>query len=246
MNKDKLIEKLKYFTIGEWLLWILSIIVIVVAFVVFKCDNYTSLIGSIIGVTSLIFNAKGNPIGQILIIVFSVFYGIISYTNMYYGEMITYLGMSAPMAVFSLISWVKNPYKGDKKQVKVNHIKAKEHFLVAFLTISITFGFYFILKALNTNKLIISTVSVATSFIAAYYTFRRSPLFALGYASNDIVLIIMWVLATLENRSYISMVICFGVFFINDMYSFINWLRIKKKQLSISENTSSDSVVILE
>lgn len=246
MKKDKLIEKLKYFTIGEWLLWSLSIVVIVVAFIVFKCTNYTSLIGSIIGVTSLIFNAKGNPIGQVLIICFSVFYGIVSYSNRYYGEMITYLGMSAPMALFSLITWIKNPYKGDKSQVKVNHIKPKEYILVAFLTASVTCAFYFILKALGTNNLVISTVSVATSFIAAYFTFRRSPLFALGYAANDIVLIILWVLATLQNRSYISMIICFCVFFINDMYSFINWLRMKKKQTVNVEEEIDETETVSE
>ena len=59
----------------------------------------------------MIFNAKGNPIGQFLTIVFSLLYGIISYGFSYYGEMITYLGMTMPMSVFALVSWIKNPYK---------------------------------------------------------------------------------------------------------------------------------------
>ncbi len=42
-------------------------------------------------------------------IIFSLLYGIISYTFSYYGEMITYLGMTMPMAVFALISWLRNP-----------------------------------------------------------------------------------------------------------------------------------------
>lgn len=70
-----------------------------------------TLIASLIGVPSLIFCAKGNPVGQILMIVFSILYGIISYGFAYYGEMITYLGMTLPMAVFSLVSWLRNPYE---------------------------------------------------------------------------------------------------------------------------------------
>ena len=53
-------------------------------------------------------------------IVFSLLYGVVSFTFAYYGEMITYLGMTAPMALFALISWMRNPYKrqpggGDRK-----------------------------------------------------------------------------------------------------------------------------------
>ena len=47
---------------------------------------------------------------------FSLMYGVISYTFAYYGEMITYLGMTMPMAVFALISWVRNPYNEMKSR----------------------------------------------------------------------------------------------------------------------------------
>lgn len=69
------------------------------------------------------------------------------------------------------------------------------------------------------------TVSVATSFIAASLTLLRSPLYGLGYAANDIVLIIMWIMATVDDPSYLPMIVCFSVFFINDCYGFINWRK---------------------
>lgn len=67
------------------------------------------------------------------------------------------------------------------------------------------------------------TVSVATSFIAA-------SLYGLGYAANDIVLIIMWIMATVDDPSYLPMIVCFLVFFINDCYGFINWRKIRQRQ----------------
>ncbi len=221
-----------YFTKVEKILWVSSVALIVSSFLIFDRSNFMTLAASVIGVTSLIFCAKGNPVGQVLMIVFSVLYGIISYTYAYYGEMITYLGMTAPMAVVSLIAWLRNPYNGSKSEVKVNAIKKREIPLIIVLTAAVTVVFYFILKNLGTSNLLISTFSVTTSFAAVYLTFRRSPYFALVYASNDIVLIVLWIMATVSNISYLSVVICFTVFLINDIYGFTNWKKMQKNQNS--------------
>ena len=168
-------------------------------------------------------------------IVFSILYGIISYSCSYYGEMITYLGMTAPMALFSLVAWMKNPYKGNKAEVTVNKIRAKEYVLLALLTLAVTVLFYFILNAIETANIIPSTISVTTSFIAVYLTFRRSPYFAIGYAANDIVLIVLWGMAILSNISYLSVVVCFVAFLVNDIYGFINWNKMYKRQNGCNE-----------
>lgn len=223
---------MKYFSKTEISLWIVSVTLIITAFLIFDRVNFLTLIASLVGVTSLIFCAKGNPIGQALMIVFGIFYGIISFGFAYYGEMITYLGMTLPMAVVSLISWLKNPYNGNKSEVKVNKISKREIILSLILTTAVTVIFYFILKAFGTANLIPSTVSVTTSFFAAYLTFRRSTLFAAAYAANDLVLIILWSLAAFSNISYLSVTVCFTAFFANDLYGFINWRKMEKKQRS--------------
>ncbi len=219
-----------YFTKGELLLWCLSVVLIIVSFAVFDRGGYLVLAASVIGATSLIFNAKGNPFGQLLMIIFSVLYGIISFQFAYYGEMITYLGMTAPMALFALIAWLRNPYNGNKAEVKVNQLKGKEIVFMLALTAAVTVAFYLILKAFNNANLIPSTISVTTSFLAVYLTFRRSEYYALAYAANDIVLIILWVLAMLTDVSYLSVVICFVMFLVNDLYGFVNWRRMKTRQ----------------
>lgn len=203
---------------------------IIVSFIIFDKENYLTLAASLIGVTSLIFNAKGNPFGQLLMVIFSILYGIISFSFSYYGEMITYVGMTGPMAAFSLISWLRNPYKGKKSEVEVNHISKKEIIFMFILTAVITVIFYFILRYFNTANLFFSTLSVTTSFIAVYLTFRRSAYFAIAYASNDIILIILWIMAAITDISYLSVIICFAVFLINDIYGFINWKRISERQ----------------
>jgi len=221
---------IKYFSKAEIALWSSSVAFIVISFCVFDRENYFTLLASLIGVTSLIFNAKGNPFGQLLMVVFSFLYGMISLGFAYYGEMITYLGMTMPMAVFALVSWLKNPYKGNRAEVKVNRISAKETVLMWILTAIVTVVFYFILNAFNTANILPSTLSVTTSFVAVYLTFRRSPYFALAYSANDIILIILWVLASIYDVRYISVVVCFAAFLVNDMYGFISWQRMKKRQ----------------
>ncbi len=219
-----------YFSKGEIALWSVSVLLICVSFAIFDRENNLTLAASLIGVTSLIFNAKGNPVGQLLMVIFSILYGIISYSFSYYGEMITYLGMTAPMAVFALISWLKNPYKGNKAEVTVNHVSKKEVAFMLLLAAAVTAIFYFILDFFNTANLIPSTLSVTTSFIAVYLTFRRSAYFAVAYAANDIVLIVLWLMASMTDISYVSVIICFGMFLINDLYGFINWKRMAKRQ----------------
>ena len=221
---------MKYFSKFEIGLWSSSVLLILVSFFLFDKENYLTLTASLIGVTSLIFNAKGNPVGQVLMVIFSILYGIISCSFSYYGEMITYLGMTMPMAVFALISWLRNPYKGNKAEVKVNHIGKKETVFMLILTAAVTVVFYFILRHFNTANLLPSTLSVTTSFMAVYLTFRRSAWYAIAYAANDIILIILWILAALSDISYISVIICFAVFLVNDLYGFISWQKMSVRQ----------------
>ncbi|MBQ8828294.1 MAG: nicotinamide mononucleotide transporter [Clostridia bacterium] len=228
MNKIKNLSE--YFSKEELTLWCSSVFLIVISFIIFDRVNYMPLAASLIGATSLIFNAKGNPFGQFLMIIFSVLYGIISFSFSYYGEMITYLGMTAPMALFALISWLRNPYNGNKAEVTVNRLKAREIRFMFILSAIVTLIFYFILELFRTANIIPSTLSVTTSFIAVYLTFRRSPYFALAYAANDIILIVLWGLASITDISYISVTICFVTFLINDLYGFINWKKMEKRQ----------------
>lgn len=231
MSMEQWKRLLRYFSRSEKLLWGGSVGLILAAFLLFDRENYLTLTASLIGVTALIFVAKANPFGQSLVIVFSVLYGIISYSFAYYGEMITYLGMTLPMAVFSLITWIRNPYQGNYAEVEVNHLRRGEGVFLAVLAAAVTLLFYFILAYFNTANLLPSTVSVTTSFGAAYLTFRRNPWYAAWYAANDLVLVVLWVLASTVNIMYISVTVCFAAFFANDLYGFINWRRIEARQV---------------
>ncbi len=214
----------------ETALWLTSVFVTVGSFILSGGNDILTAIASLIGVTALIFIAKGYVVGQVLTVVFAVFYGIISFYLRYYGEMITYLCMTAPIAAFTVVEWLRHPYKGTK-EVQVSRLSTRQITIMIIGSVLTTAAFYFILRALGNASLIASTLSVTTSFLASYLTFCRSPYYALAYAANDIVLIVLWVIAATGDISYLPMVFCFVMFFANDMYGFFNWRRMQARQV---------------
>lgn len=214
----------------QWIIYVFSLTVVTVSSILGGVQGIPSVIASALGVTSLIFTAKGDVFGPLLMVIFSIMYGVISYSYAYYGEVITYLCMTAPISAISVFTWLKNPYESGKHEVKVARLK-KIHILnLTLLTCGVTFVFYFILDYFNTANMFFSTLSIATSFFAVGLTTLRSPYYAIAYGLNDVVLIILWCFASFEDRSYISMVVCFVIFLINDLYGFVNWKRMEKKQ----------------
>ena len=219
------IKRLKWY---EYIIWISSVLIILISYIAFHIEEYMTLIASLVGVTGLIFLAKGDVLGQMLTVVFSILYAVVAYRFRYWGEMITYLGMTMPIAMAAVVTWLKNPYK--KGEVRVRHTSPKMWGILSITAIIVTVIFYYILRIFKTPNLIISSISVTTSFMAASLAMLRSSYYALFYAMNDIVLIVLWILATAENISYLPMVLCFLCFLVNDLYGFINWEKMKKEQ----------------
>ena len=219
----------KALTKFELFLWLASVLVISVSSLFGGQQGLLATIASLLGVTALIFISKGMVVGQFFIIAFAIIYGIVSIDARYYGEAITYIGMSLPMAVISTVSWLRHPHK-DSDRVEIAKMTPGKTAVMITATVLVTVAFYFILEAFDTARLLISTLSVATSFVAASFTFFRSPYYAAAYAVNDIVLIVLWTIACFEDISNLSLVLCFVMFLFNDIYGFYNWKRMQKQQ----------------
>lgn len=227
-------DPIKTLTKMDRLLWICSLAAVLISNILPGQLDILTLAAALIGVTSLIFAAKGNVWAQILMIVFSILYGIISYRFRYWGEMVTYLGMTLPMAVWSTVTWIRNPSADNGSEVEIQRLNRKHIGGLVLFTAAVTVVFYYILKSLGTPNMVFSTISVTTSFLAASLTMLRSSYYALGYAANDIVLIVLWILASLKDPAYIPVVVNFSIFFLNDMYGFISWKKREIRQAQIA------------
>ena len=102
----------KYFTLTEWILWLTSVAVITVGFILGKDKSVLSYLSSLAGVTCVIVNAKGNVFGQFVSIVFAVLYAVYAYQQRYYGEMLIYLLLMLPIHIVSVITWMRNKFDG--------------------------------------------------------------------------------------------------------------------------------------
>lgn len=229
----KTLEVIKSLTKFEKCLWVCSALIILISYAAMGQVQILTLAAPLVGVTALIFIAKGDVRGQVLTVVFSILYGIISFQARYYGEMITYLAMTGPIAVVSIITWLRNPY--GENEVKVNKIAGKSVILLVGITAAVTVIFFFVLRYFHTASLVVSTISIATSFLASSLTVLRSPYYAVAYGMNDIVLITLWIIASVNNITCLPMVACFFAFLLNDIYGFISWEKMRIRQSDVQE-----------
>lgn len=126
------------------------------------------------------------------------------------------------------ITWIRNP-SASGKEVEIQTLTIKHVCMLILSAVIVTAVFFQILAALNTPNIIFSTISVTTSFFAASLTMLRSSYYAVGYAANDIVLIVLWGLAALKDSRYISVIVIFVIFFFYDLYGFVSWKQRERK-----------------
>ena len=164
---------LKTLTKKEWLLWLASLAAVIISNFATNDLDLLTLISALLGVTSLIFAAKGSVWAQFLMIVFCILYGIISFRFHYWGEMITYLGMTLPMAAWSAITWLQNPSEENENEVAIQTLNKKHIIGLIISTIIVTSIFYYILMWLDTPNIIFSTLSCCSiTYYAAFFILR--------------------------------------------------------------------------
>ena len=174
--------------------------------------------------------AKGKNLGQLLGILITLLYSILSFKNKYYGEVLIYVFLMLPMFVVGTFSWIKHQNK-KTNSVEINNIKAKEWIIVSIIFIGVFIGIYYVLKAFNTNELIVSTASVLASLFAVYLQVRRSKYSFSFYIVNDIILFILWGTPVFKGNYTLIPMLLNPVFnFINDLYGFYYWRKTEKIQ----------------
>ena len=215
-------------------------VVILSIFFLSKEKSVLSLITSLLGTTSVFIWAKGLFFAPFLDIAYNVLYATISIITCYYGEAIIYIFIMMPISICSIVSWIKNK-KEDSLLVKVNNVNRKEWLYLILSAVVLTFGFYFLLKALNTSQLIVSTISLISSVIGAYLLLRRSSYYAIAFIFNDIILIVLWALSIGSfGLAYLPNVLSFTIFLFNDTYGFIRWKKEEKAAKTLETNKEKE------
>ena len=235
--KNNVKDFLKKFTIFNYIYLIIAYAIIIVGFAIGDEKSIFSLITSLMGVTAFMLSAKGLVVAPIVCSVYYVMYSILSINQKFYGEAIVNGLIALPIMIFTIISWFRNKHKQDTTNVQVNNISKKEYLALIPAIMVVFAGFYFLLRALNTEQLIISTFSTVCSTVATYLLMRRSPYYSLGYIIADVLVVSLWTInISTYGLTYLPTLLSVCCFFVNDVYGFISWQKRKKEQNQIDKN----------
>lgn len=158
------------------------------------------------------------------------FYGIVSYNQGYYGELLITIFLTFPIMIIGIISWLRHQDKEDDVVI-ISSLPKKEIILAFSSQLVLYWIYFFILKLFNTDLLVISSLSVVTSVLASYFEARRSELSLFCYIANDIVIITLWLIPIISGQTQlISVIVGPILLLINDIYGSYNWKKLKEKQ----------------
>lgn len=224
---------------------ILGVVTSILSSIIFKGTIIDTLYTSSYLITALLM-AKGKVECYFVGFVSVFFYGIVSFNQGYYGELLITIFLTFPIMVIGIISWLRHQDKEDDV-VMISSLPKKE-IIIALLSQLILFWiYYFILKIFNTDLLVISSLSVVTSVLASYFEARRSEWSLFCYIANDIVIITLWLIPIISGQTeLISVLVGPILLLINDIYGSYNWRKLKQHQtdkkqiISKTEITNND------
>lgn len=181
-------------------------------------------------ITNALLTAKGKVESYIFGFTGIIFYGIISFNQRYYGELIILIFMSLPLMIMGVLEWLKN--RDNKSDNIIISTLSKKEIVLAFLSQVLLFGIYYIiLKSFNTSEPIIGSLSIVMSLLALYFGARRSEISYFCYLANDVVIITLWLIPILNgDKAILSVLIGPLLLTINDVYGIYNWRRLKRLQ----------------
>lgn len=213
--------ELSFLTIG--------ILIAIVSSIIFNGTIIDTLYTSSYLVTALLM-LKGKVECYFVGFVSVFFYGIVSFQQAYYGELLITIFLTFPIMIIGIISWLRHQDKEDDVVI-ISSLSKKEIILALASQLILFWIYYFILKIFKTDLLIISSLSVVTSVLASYFEARRSEWSLFCYVANDIVIITLWLIPIISGQTeLISVLVGPLLLLVNDIYGSYNWRKLKRQQ----------------
>ena len=223
-------KNFKGYNVIDLILILAGILAVTISGIIFKSEWYI-FVNTLLALFCVLTQAKGKVITQFLGIAWFSFYVFISYKQKFYGEALVYLTVMIPLYIYGVIHWLQNRDKTDNVVIVRNNLSKKEWLISGFSLCAVAVGIFFLLKALNTAQLVVNTLSFVTMLPAVYLLMRRCKWNQIAFLVNDFIVPFLWLFLVLEgDYSFLPMCI-YHVFQITyDIYGFIEWIKLEKKQ----------------
>ena len=229
----------KGYNIIDLILISLGLITVIITGILIQSKWYI-IINTILGLLCVFTQAKGKIATQFIGIIYFCFYIFISYKEQLYGEALLYLIIMLPMYIYGVIHWLANKDKKDNVVIVRNNLSKKEWLFSSLGFVLVSVGVFFLLKALNTSQLIVSTLSFISMLPAVYLLIRRCKWNQVGFLINDFIVPILWLFLVIEGNLYILPLCIYHIFQITyDVYGLIEWIKLEKRQKEESEKSNN-------
>jgi len=197
------------------------------------------VLSSTLSITVVLLVAKGKLEGYFLCLVSMAFYTAVCWRNAVYGEVILMLVFQYPIILFGIRSWLKNKRTDTQKGrvVIVNKVSKREIAVIITSQAAMAAGYFFVLRALGTEQLIVSTILFAWSIVATYLFMRRSHLNLAAFFINDIIAITLWALIIAGGTTSAAAVLVMpAMYLLNDGYGIYMWRKLRHNQTKNQES----------
>lgn len=187
-------------------------------------------IAAICGILSVVLCAKGKKSGFIFGLVNVIFYAIISYNNLYFGEVMLNTFFYIPMNIISYILWSKNDNK-KTKEVKARSLSIPAIIISAIVILIITFGYHLLLVSLGGAMTYLDGLTTILSIFATILMAARYAEQWFYWIIVNIITVGLWIIAGNP-----VMIVMWSAYLINAIYGYIKWLLKSGKQIPFLTN----------
>lgn len=210
--------------------FITLILLFIITNAIIQKDSVIAVISAICGILYTFLAGKGLPICYLFGITGSSFYGLLSFQNALWGNLILYIGYYLPMQILGYFKWSKNLQDNKKEIIKIK-LPQKELFSLILILSILSVAIYFLLKHLNDSKPILDSITTVFSIGGMYLTVRRAIEQWIFWMIVNTLSFIMWITVALNGIKVYSTIIMWGVYLILAIYFYITWSKEINKNL---------------
>lgn len=229
--KREIIAFFKGFSLYDILYITFSFFSITIVSIVFKSDAL-AIIYSFTAIIGMFLLSKGYNLGYVFILAYMIVYAIEAYLTGLYGEAILYGFILMLMQIYAIIKSFRRKNNGGS--IQITRLKVWQYVVAIVVILALGFGVYFVLQALGTKYLIISTIAFMVALYANFLRVIGDLNCSIGFIVLDIVMIVLWLMPLFHGEPNGSSLITFAVtsliYIANDIYTYINWFKLYKKQ----------------
>jgi len=220
-------------SILERVFLVLAFIAPITLGIIFQSSLLQISASSVTMIASLLF-AKARIEGYVVSLIGMVLFGIVAFNNRLFGEVGVLIFFGLPAQIAGFISWTKALTKiEDNKpaKIQIRRTSLKEISILALICGVLGIGLYFLLAAIDTNLLLLSTISVVFTVFGTILMIRRSHFGTLGFALNDISNILLWLMIVLlGDMTAVVMIVQPIMLLVNNTYGIFEWRKLLKIQ----------------